>query len=57
MSGEIGYYAEVITKVLGDDKFLTKFIASRSEVGQNKWPNWRKYQGRIVCWIVKTIDI
>ena len=32
MSGAIGYYAEIITQVLGDDKVLTKFIASRSEV-------------------------
>ena len=32
MSGAIDCYVEIITQVLADDKALTKFIASRSEV-------------------------
>jgi hypothetical protein len=32
MSVPIDYYAEIITQVLADEKALTKFIASRSEV-------------------------
>ena len=32
MSGTLDYFADVINEVLADEKALTKFIASRSEV-------------------------